>query len=129
MKRDNICTINRTIRCNKVISLIESTDCIVYCIQMIMFWTSRNKKANFMKSVKFKFFYKILKMFFFSESGMCSSNLQKTYSKSLSWTWNLNFPPITVNKKFKFQAQDSNLEYFYFGDLKNEPHFLKKSHL
>ena len=54
---------------------------------------------------------------FFSESAMCFSNLKKKYSKSLSWTWNLNFPPITVNNKFKFQAQDSNLEYFYFGDL------------
>ena len=30
---------------------------------------------------------------------------------------NLNFPPMTVNSKFKFQAQDSNLEYFHFGDL------------
>ena len=30
---------------------------------------------------------------------------------------NLNFPPITVNNTFKFQAQDSFLVYFYFGDL------------
>ena len=29
---------------------------------------------------------------------------------------------------FKFQVQDSDLEYF-FGDLKNESHFLIKSHL
>ena len=34
----------------------------------------------------------------------------------LNWTWNLNFPPITVNNKFKFQAQDSFLEYFHFED-------------
>ena len=34
------------------------------------------------------------------------------YSKSLSWTWNLKFPPITVNNLVKFQAQDSDLEYF-----------------
>ena len=54
---------------------------------------------------------------FFSEIAMCFSNLQKKYSNSLSWTWNLNFPSITVNNNFKFQAQDSNLEYFYFGDL------------
>jgi hypothetical protein len=29
---------------------------------------------------------------------------------------------------FKFQVQDSDLEYFFwrFGDLKNESHFLKK---
>ena len=32
---------------------------------------------------------------------------------------------------FKFQVQDSFLEYFFFrfGHLKNESHFLKKSHL
>ena len=36
------------------------------------------------------------------------------YLKELSWAWNLNFLPITVNNKFKFQAQDSNLEYFSF---------------
>ena len=40
-------------------------------------------------------------------------NLKNMYSKSLSWSWNLNFPPVTVNNKFKFQAQDSNLEYFF----------------
>jgi hypothetical protein len=32
-----------------------------------------------------------------------------------------------LNWKFKFQAQDSFLEYFYFGDLKNESLFLKKN--
>ena len=41
-----------------------------------------------------------------------SPNLKKKYSKNLFWAWNLNFPPITVNNKFKFQAQDSFLEYF-----------------
>ena len=32
---------------------------------------------------------------------------------------------------FKFQVQDSFLNIFFsrFGDLKNESHFLKKSHL
>ena len=58
------------------------------------------------------------------------SKSPKKYSKSLSWTWNLNFPPITVNNKFKFQAQDSNLEYFYFGDLdiwKTNSTFWKKA--
>ena len=32
-----------------------------------------------------------------------------------------------IGGKFKFQAQDSFLEYFYFGDLKNESLFLKKN--
>ena len=46
-------------------------------------------------------------------------NIRGDNEKSLSWTWNLNlnFPAITINNKFKFQAQDSNLESF-FGDLK-----------
>ena len=33
------------------------------------------------------------------------------------------------SKQFKFQAQNSNLVYFYFGKLKNKSQFLKKSHL
>ena len=59
---------------------------------------------------------------FFSESAICLSNLQEKYSKSLSRTWNLNFPPITVNKLFKFQAQDCDLEYLLWR-------FLNKSYL
>ena len=31
-----------------------------------------------------------------------------------------------MGENFKFQVQDSDLEYF-FGDLKNESHFLKKA--
>ena len=42
---------------------------------------------------------------FFSESAICLSNLQEKYSKSLSWTWNLNFPPIIVNNLFKFKLR------------------------
>ena len=37
-----------------------------------------------------------LKVAFFSESVIRFSNLQKKYSKKLSWAWNLNFRPITV---------------------------------
>ena len=36
---------------------------------------------------------------FFSESAMCFLNIQiskRKYSEKLSWTWNLNFSPITV---------------------------------
>ena len=50
----------------------------------------------------------------FSESATCLSNLQNDYPKSLSWTWNLNFPPITVKNLFKFKAQDSDLEYRFW---------------
>ena len=71
---------------------------------------------------------------FFSESAICFPNLQKIYSK--------NYPELEIKisrqyhfsvlgGKFQFQAQDSFLEYFFWriGDLKNESHFLKKSHL
>ena len=40
---------------------------------------------------------------FFSESVMCFSNLQKNI-----------FQKTILNLKFKFQAQDSFLEYFFF---------------
>ena len=33
---------------------------------------------------------------------------------------------MIVDNKFKFQAQDSNLEYLYLVDLEKELHFLKK---
>ena len=58
-------------------------------------------------------FGKDTKGVFFSESEICFSNLQISeinYSKSLSWTWNLKLPPITVNNLFKFQAQGSDLD-------------------
>ena len=57
---------------------------------------------------------------FFSESAMCFLNLQ--ISKKI-------FQKTNLNLKLKFQAQDRFLEYFYFGDLKNDLHFLKKGHL
>ena len=74
----------------------------------------------------------IAKGAFFSESEIRFSNLpisQKNYSKKLSWAWNLKFPPISVSNLFKFQAQDSFLEYFFWEiwNLKNESHFLKKA--
>lgn len=58
-----------------------------------------------------------------------SPNLKKKYSKKLSRAWNLNFPPITLGVKSKFQAQDSFLEHFFWriGDLKKFHHtFWKK---
>ena len=70
---------------------------------------------------------KLLKVAFFQKVRCVLQISKKNYSKLLFWTWKLNFLPITVNNKFKFQAQDSNLENFYFGDLKNESHFLKKA--
>ena len=54
-----------------------------------------------------------LKVAFFSESAMHFSNFQNKYSKSLSWEWNLNQLFTVVNGKFKFQVQDSDLEYFF----------------
>ena len=71
---------------------------------------------------------------FYSESAIRFLDLQisKTkYSEKLSWAWNLNLLFTVFGGKFKFQAQDSFSEYFFwrFGDLKNASHFLKKSHL
>ena len=52
---------------------------------------------------------------------------QNEYSKSLSWAKNLNFPPQNSKQliqilggKFKFSAQDSDLEYL-FWQCKNSP--------
>ena len=39
------------------------------------------------------------------------------YSKLLSSAWNLNFLFTVIGGKFKFQVQDSDLEYFFSGDL------------
>ena len=61
--------------------------------------------------LKVAFFQKVLFVFQISK---------EKYSKKLSWTWNLNFRQIhftIIGGKFKFQAQDSFLEYFFFGDL------------
>ena len=68
---------------------------------------------------------------FFSESAIRFLDLQiskKKYSNKLSWTWNKKHYYV-MGGNFKFQVQDSFLEYFFprFGDLKNESHFLKKS--
>ena len=54
---------------------------------------------------------------FFRKCSVLFKSPKRNYSKSLSWRWNLNFSPITVNNKFKFKAEDSNLEYFFFEDL------------
>ena len=37
---------------------------------------------------------------------------KKNYSKSLSWAWNLNKLFTVMGGNFKFQVQDSDLEYF-----------------
>ena len=54
-----------------------------------------------------------------------------TISISLQfWThpsWNLKFSPITVNNLFKFQAQDSDLESFFWEIWKTNHTFWKKN--
>ena len=62
---------------------------------------------------------------FFSESAMkFFSDPQIPKKKKM-------FQKTILSLKFKFQAKNSFLEYIFlrFGDLKNELHFLKKSHL
>ena len=46
--------------------------------------------------------------------------LQNKYSKSLSWAENLNKLFTVLGGKFKFSAQDSNLEYLFWRS-KNPP--------
>ena len=46
--------------------------------------------------------------------------LQNEYSKSLSWAENLNKLFIDLGGKFKFSAQDSELEYL-FWQCENPP--------
>ena len=77
---------------------------------MSVFCHCCNTKRKEVKLSSSLFKLKQLKLAFFSESAMCFSNLpKKIYTKSLSWTWNLNLPLITVNNLFKFQAQNSDL--------------------
>ena len=54
---------------------------------------------------------------FLSESEIRFSNLQNKLLQITILNFILKFPPIIVNNIFKFQAQDSDLEYFFFGDL------------
>ena len=70
--------------------------------------------------------YSLAKGGFFSEIAMCFSHCQ---NKSLSWTWNLNFPLITVKNLFKFQAQGSDLEYLFWKCEKHIALFEKKPSL
>ena len=55
------------------------------------------------------FFVPLVRGGFKSESGDFL-HLQHRCSKSLSWAENLNFPPKTVHKLFKFSALDSDLK-------------------
>ena len=108
-------------------------ECLFFVISRRFFYKSYNfcnQHAICLSTFKICFSFQINARLFkggFFQKVWCVFQFSKKYSKLLSWTWNLNFPPITVNNKFKFQAQDGNLEYFYFGDLKNESHFLKKA--
>ena len=51
---------------------------------------------------------------FFSKSAMCFSHCQNKYSKSVSWAWNLNKLFSVMGGKFKFQVQESDLEYLFW---------------
>ena len=63
-------------------------------------------------------------------------SIKKKYSKRLFWTWNWKSPPINRIMlwagilNFKSRIVFWNIFFFWrFGGLKNESHFLKKSHL
>ena len=60
------------------------------------------------------------------------SNLQiskKNYSKSQSWAWNLNKLFTVMGRNLKFRIVIWSNFFWKFGDMKNESHFLKNSHL
>jgi hypothetical protein len=44
------------------------------------------------------------------------------HSKLLSWAWNLNFLFTVIGGKFKFQVQDSDLEYLFWEVWRFEKH-------
>ena len=75
--------------------------------------------------LKVAFFQKVQNVFQVSKSPK-KKIFQKTIL-NLKFKFPANNSTYTViGGNFKFQAQDSFLEYFYFG---NELHFLKKCHL
>ena len=55
-------------------------------------------------------FWGQLKVAFFSESSIRFSNLQNKYSKSLSWTWNLNIIVYCYGRKIQISSSG-----FWFG--------------
>ena len=77
---------------------------------------------NEMKNIEFSVFRLNVrvKLVFFSESAIRFLNLQtskiKIFQKTIP-SCNLNLLFTIIGGKFKFQVQDSFLEYFYFGDL------------
>ena len=73
-------------------------------------YTARNFFGGKWKNIQKTYFSERCLFFRKWDSFFKSPNLQKEYSKKLSWAWNLKFPPITVNNLFKFQAQNSFLE-------------------
>ena len=72
-----------------------------------------------------------LKVVFF-QKVWCVVQISKKRSKSLSWAWNLNFPPIKVDNlnklstvmggKFKFQVKVSLLEYLFLEIWRFDKH-------
>ena len=67
---------------------------------------------------------------FFRKCDVFFKSPKKNYSEKLSWTWNLNFPPISVYchwRESKFQVQDSFLGIFLFEIWKTNRTFWKKT--
>ena len=69
------------------------------------------KQVSKIMELKAAFFQKVLFVFQISKSPKWK------YSEKRSWAWNLKLLFTVIGEKFKFQVQDSFLEYFHFGDL------------
>ena len=84
----------------------------------VFFFFKAIKKMVGIFSMNHQFLVKVLKIDWgllkvaFFQKMRCV--LQNIYSKSLSWTWNLNKLFTVIGRKFKFQVQDSDLEYFFW---------------
>ena len=71
---------------------------------------------------------KVLKVPFFQKVWLVFSNLQKNYSKLLSWAWNLNLLFTVIGGKPKFQVQDSDFWNIIFLEIwKTHRIFWKKA--
>ena len=75
---------------------------------MVSVWVQERVITGAVRYVKVALSQKVLVIFF----------LQYKYSKSLSWAENLNKLFTVLGGKFKFFAQDSELEYLYWRNKK-----------
>ena len=91
----------------------------IECVCFGLFWPKKlhfkPKIGLFLNFMIINFLLWTLKVAFFRkwDSLIKSLNLPKNYSKILSWVWNLNKLFTDMGGNFKFQTEDSFLEYVF----------------